>query len=117
MTSRLASGQPLAGEGLLTDALASVFVGATVLKEAKRTCWVTFFGALMIALISNGLILMNATYYLQNVAKCSDTAWQSRSLLQRSRIEHLSADLRNYSLGGYLICEAGYWQNTTSLTR
>lgn len=69
MTSRLASGQPLAGEGLLTDALASVFVGATVLKEGEAHVLGTFFGALMIGVISNGLILMNATYYLQNVAK------------------------------------------------
>lgn len=69
MTSRLASGQPLAGEGLLTDALAAVFVGATVLKEGEAHILGTFFGALMIGVISNGLILINATYYLQNVAK------------------------------------------------
>lgn len=69
MTSRLASGQPLAGEGLLMDALAAVFVGATVLKEGEPHLIGTFVGALIIGVLSNGLILMNTTYYLQNVAK------------------------------------------------
>jgi len=57
-TSRLFIGDPNAGEGYELDAIAAVIVGGTSLFGGNGTIIGTFFGALIIGVLRNGLELM-----------------------------------------------------------
>ena len=64
LAARLGSGQPNAGERYLLDGLATVFIGMTMLRPGTATVLGTFFGALFIGVINNGLNLFGMdTYY------------------------------------------------------
>lgn len=69
LTSRLGSAHPLAGESLLLDALAVVFLGGTAFREGEPNLAGTFVGALIIGVLNNGLTLVNVPYYYQYIAK------------------------------------------------
>lgn len=69
MASRLGSGQPTAADGLLMDAIASSFLGMTVIKIGRPNVIGTFIGALIIGVIDNGLVLMGVSYFFQYIAK------------------------------------------------
>lgn len=69
MASRLGSGQPTAADGLLMDAIASAFLGMTVIKIGRPNVIGTFIGALIIGVIDNGLVLMGVSYFFQYIAK------------------------------------------------
>jgi ribose transport system permease protein len=64
-----ARAHPLAGESLLLDAIATVYLGGTAFKEGEPNLAGTFVGALIIGVLGNGLTLLNVPYYYQNVAK------------------------------------------------
>lgn len=69
VTARLASGHPTAGDAFLMDAIASVFVGTTVMREGEPHVMGTVVGALLIGILGNGLTLLNIPFYFQNIAK------------------------------------------------
>ncbi|MFM1652654.1 ABC transporter permease [Brevibacillus sp. B_LB10_24] len=69
LTSRLGAAHPLSGDGLLLDAIATVFLGATAFRNGEPNLAGTFIGALIIGVLSNGLTLLNVPYYYQSVAK------------------------------------------------
>ena len=69
LTSRLGSAHPLAGDGMLLDAIATVYLGGTAFKDGEPNLAGTFVGALIIGVLSNGLTLLNVPYYYQNIAK------------------------------------------------
>ncbi|MCM3760599.1 ABC transporter permease [Alkalihalobacillus oceani] len=69
LTSRLGAAHPLAGDGLLLDAIACVFLGSTAFKNGEPNLAGTFVGALIIGVLSNGLTLLNVPYFYQDVAK------------------------------------------------
>lgn len=69
LAARLGSGQPNAGERYLLDGLATVFIGMTMLRPGTATVLGTFFGALFIGVINNGLNLMGMDTYVQSIVK------------------------------------------------
>lgn len=69
LAARLGSGQPNAGERYLLDGLATVFIGMTMLRPGTATVLGTFFGALFIGIINNGLNLMGMDTYIQSIVK------------------------------------------------
>lgn len=71
LTSRLGSAQPLAGEDFLLDAIAVVFLSTTMFGEGEPTGSGTFFGALIISMLNNGLTMLNVPYYFQYITKGS----------------------------------------------
>ncbi|CAO3359173.1 ABC transporter permease [Azospirillum palustre] len=69
LAARLGSGQPNAGERYLLDGLATVFIGMTMFRPGTATVPGTFFGALFIGVINNGLNLMGMDTYIQAIVK------------------------------------------------
>lgn len=69
LAARLGSGQPNAGERYLLDGLATVFIGMTMLRPGTATVLGTFFGALFIGTINNGLNLIGMDTYIQSIVK------------------------------------------------
>ncbi len=69
LTARLGSGQPTAGEGYLMDGLAAVFLGMTMFREGEPHIAGTFFGALIMGVLVNGLNLLGVQYFFQDILK------------------------------------------------
>lgn len=69
LSARLGSGQPNVGERYLLDGLATVFIGMTMFRPGTATVLGTFFGALFIGVINNGLNLIGLDTYIQNIVK------------------------------------------------
>lgn len=57
--SRIASGQPLAGQGLETQAIAAVVLGGTSILGGVGAVWRSLIGVYLMALIGNAFDLMN----------------------------------------------------------
>jgi len=69
LTSRVGSGQPLAGEEYLLDAISAVFLGMTMFGEGEPNVPGSFVGAFLIGMLTNALTLMNVAYYFQYITK------------------------------------------------
>ncbi len=67
--ARVESGQPKAGEGYELDAIAAVVLGGTALAGGRGRIIGTLIGALIIGVLSNGLVLMNVPFFYQLVVK------------------------------------------------
>ncbi|WP_219415679.1 ABC transporter permease subunit [Pseudonocardia nigra] len=67
--ARVESGQPRAGEGYELDAIAAVVLGGTSLAGGRGRIYGTFIGALIIGVLSNGLVLMNVPFFTQLIIK------------------------------------------------
>src|SRR5690625_3065052 len=87
LAGRLASGQPQAAAGYELDAIAAVVIGGAGLAGGSGRAFGTFVGALVLAVIRNGLNLLNVSSFWQQVvigavialAVLSDTLRRRRS--------------------------------------
>jgi len=68
-SARVESGQPKAGEGYELDAIAAVVLGGTSLMGGRGRIFGTLVGALIIGVLSNGLVLMNVPFFYQLIVK------------------------------------------------
>ncbi|WP_347040858.1 ABC transporter permease subunit [Brachybacterium nesterenkovii] len=66
---RVVSAQPTAGEGYELDAIAAVVLGGTSLAGGKGRIVGTFIGALILGVLTTGLILMNVPFFTQLLVK------------------------------------------------
>ncbi|MEK3935555.1 ABC transporter permease [Sporosarcina sp. FSL W7-1349] len=71
LSSRLMSGNPTVANGWELDVIAAVIVGGTSLAGGRGSIIGTFLGALFIAVLSNGMVLLGVSPYLQLVVKGS----------------------------------------------
>ena len=67
LAGRLASGQPQAASGYELDAIAAVVIGGASLAGGSGRAFGTFIGALVLAVIRNGLNLLNVSSFWQQV--------------------------------------------------
>jgi ribose transport system permease protein len=67
LASRMNSGQPNAGMMYELDVIAAVVVGGTSLSGGRGSVERTFLGAMFIAVLRNGLNLLNVNSYVQQV--------------------------------------------------
>ena len=69
MISRLDSAQPTLGSGYELDAIAAVALGGTSMSGGRGMITGTIVGVLIIAVLNNGLNIMNVSSYYQEVIK------------------------------------------------
>lgn len=69
LATRLASGDPKSGMGFELNAIAAVVLGGTSLMGGRGTVIGTLLGALVIAVLDNGLILLDVSAFYQMVVK------------------------------------------------
>ncbi|HUR04671.1 MAG TPA: ABC transporter permease, partial [Nonomuraea sp.] len=67
LASRLASAQPQAAAGYELDAIAAVVIGGASLSGGKGRALGTFVGALILAVLRNGLNLLSVSAFWQQV--------------------------------------------------
>jgi ribose transport system permease protein len=65
--SRVASANPTQGSGLMLDAIAAVFLGMTMSEEGEPRVLATFFGVLILGVLSNGLTQMSVDSYVREI--------------------------------------------------
>ncbi|MGB7979934.1 MAG: ABC transporter permease [Candidatus Nanopelagicales bacterium] len=67
LSGRLSSAQPTAGAGYELDAIAAVVIGGASLAGGVGTAFGTLVGALLLAVIRNGLNILNVSSFWQQV--------------------------------------------------
>ncbi|WP_276351637.1 ABC transporter permease [Cohnella caldifontis] len=67
--ARIGSGQIDAGAPYLMDSVAAVFVGYSVFAAGRPNIVGTFFGAVLMGVLVNGLTMMNVQYYTNDIIK------------------------------------------------
>jgi ribose transport system permease protein len=67
MASRIGSATPTSGDGMLLSSYAAVFLGKTMFKNGVPNIWGTFVGAAILGILANGLTIMRAPTFLQDV--------------------------------------------------
>ncbi len=69
LASRIVSGQPTSGQSYELDAIAAVIIGGVSMTGGSGKWYGTVIGALMIAVIGNGLDILNVSSHFQLLIK------------------------------------------------
>jgi len=69
MTARLGSGQPTAGNTFLFDTIGATVLGGTSMMGGEGTMIGTVIGVAIIGIITNGLTLLNVSFFYEEVIK------------------------------------------------
>ncbi|MBD2869875.1 ABC transporter permease [Paenibacillus arenilitoris] len=69
--ARVMNAEVNAGGPYLMDAVAAAFIGYSVFGAGKPNAFGTFAGAVLIGLLSNGLIMLSVPYYAMDIVKGS----------------------------------------------
>lgn len=69
LTSRTVSGSPVAGEGYELDAISAVVIGGISMEGGLGNWYGTIIGAILLAVISNGLDILRVSSYYQYIIK------------------------------------------------
>lgn len=69
LAARIGSAQVNAGQGFLMPAVAAAFIGFSVAGVKKPNAIGTLFGAILVGVLENGLIMMSVPYYSLNIVK------------------------------------------------
>ena len=69
LTSRLGAANPEGAGGFLMESFAIVLLGQTVSAMGRPSPFGTFIGALIIGIVNNGLTLLGAEYFMQDIVK------------------------------------------------
>jgi len=69
MAGRLSSGLPTVGIGMELDAIAAAVLGGTGFKGEGGSLVGTFFGALVMGTVINGLTILGINPYVQEITK------------------------------------------------
>ena len=67
LSARLSSAEAVAGLGLELTVIASVVIGGTSLFGGVGTIFGTVVGALLIGVLTNGLVLLNVSSFIQQI--------------------------------------------------
>ena len=67
--SRVNSAETVAGTGYELDVIAAVVIGGTSLNGGRGGVWGTLVGALLIAVINQGMVLLGIGVYYQGLLK------------------------------------------------
>ncbi|GAA2346808.1 substrate-binding domain-containing protein [Saccharopolyspora halophila] len=117
LAARLASAQPEAGTGYELDAIAAVVIGGASLAGGVGSALGTFVGALVLAVLRNGLNLLDVSAFWQQVviglviaaAVLFDTLRQRRRSGRRTPVLRTPAVRRAIAAGTALIVVAAGW--------
>lgn len=71
LASKVMTAEVNAGGSYLMDAVAAAFIGYSVLGAGKPNAFGTFVGAVLIGILSNGLIMLSVPYYAMDIVKGS----------------------------------------------
>ncbi|WP_349410864.1 ABC transporter permease [Pseudalkalibacillus sp. SCS-8] len=69
LASKIGSAQINAGAGFLMPAVAAAFIGSSFAGLGKPNAIGTFFGAVLVGVMENGLVMMSVPYYSLNIVK------------------------------------------------
>lgn len=69
LAAQVSSAQINSGAGYLMTAVAAAFIGATASASHKPNVIGTILGALLIAVLENGLVMLSVPYYALNIVK------------------------------------------------
>ena len=69
LTAKLGSANPEAASGFMMDSFAAALMGETVLSTGRAKPLGTLVGVLIIGVLSNGMTLAGAPYYMQDITK------------------------------------------------
>ena len=65
--SRVASANPTQGDGLMLDAIASVFLGMTMSEEWEPRVHATLIGVFILGVLDNGLTQLSVDSYIRDI--------------------------------------------------
>ena len=67
LTSSLSSAAPASASDFMLTTMAAVLLGMTMIEPGRPNIIGSFIGALTIGVLGNGLVLMGASYYIQDI--------------------------------------------------